>query len=117
RRPARLRSLGIAWRVVGFMVVVGLSSGLVFVLAPALRFLRVNPGPALKEGGRESGAGRKGALGSVLVGSQIALGVLVLLAASLLVRSLRNLQEADLGYSRDQLLLARVDFLQSGYKG
>src|SRR5258708_34523244 len=29
----------------------------------------------------------------------------------------RNLQEVDLGYSRDQLLLARVDFLQSGYKG
>ncbi|PYT08139.1 MAG: hypothetical protein DMF60_05550 [Acidobacteria bacterium] len=34
-----------------------------------------------------------------------------------MVRSLRNLQVADLGYSRDQLLLVRVDFLQSGYKG
>jgi len=43
--------------------------------------------------------------------------VLVLVTAGLLVRSLRNLQEVDLGYSRDQLLLARVDFLQSGYKG
>src|SRR5204862_7050105 len=110
RRPARLRSLGIAWRVVGFMVVVGLSSGLVFVLAPALRFLRVKPGPALKEGGRESGAGRKGALGSVLVGSQIALGVLVLMSASLLVRCLRNLHAVYIGYSIAQLLFARVDF-------
>jgi len=116
-RHASLLSLGIDWRVLGFTGVVCLSAGMVFGLAPALRFLRVKPGPALKEGGRESGAGRKGALGSVLVGSQIALGVLVLMTASLLVRSLRNLQEADLGYSRDQLLLARVDFLQSGYKG
>ena len=39
------------------------------------------------------------------------------MTAGLLVRSLRNLQEADLGYSRHQLLLARVDVLQSGYKG
>jgi predicted permease len=45
------------------------------------------------------------------------LGVLVLITAGLLVRSLRNLQEADLGYSRDQLLPARIDFLHSGYRG
>jgi len=41
----------------------------------------------------------------------------VLMTAGLLVRSLRNLQEADLGYSRDRLLLARVDILESGYRG
>ncbi len=110
-------SLGIDWRVLGFTGGICLSAGIVFGFAPALRFLRLNPGLTLKEGARDFRTGRKGVVGSVLVGSQIALGVLVLMTAGLLVRSLRNLQEADLGYSRDQLLLARVDFLQSSYKG
>jgi predicted permease len=44
-------------------------------------------------------------------------GVFVLMGAGLLVRSLWKLQEADLGYSRDKLLLVRVDLGASGYKG
>jgi predicted permease len=77
----------------------------------------VKPGAALKEGGRGGEAGAKGSFGRMLVSAQIALGVLVLMAAGLLVRSLRNLQEADLGYSRERLLLDRVDLLESGYQG
>ncbi len=110
-------SLGLDWRVLGFTGGICLTAAVVFGLAPARRFLRVKPGLALKEGARGPEAGPKSSLGLILVSSQIALGVLVLMTASMLVRSLRNLQESDLGYSRDQLLLARVDFLQSGYKG
>jgi predicted permease len=110
-------SLTLDWRVLGFTGGVCLFCGLLFGLAPAVRFLRVKPGLALKEGARDSGAGSKGGVGRVLVSSQIALGVLVLMTAGLLVRSLRNLQGFDLGYSRDQLLLARVDLVASGYKG
>src|SRR6266702_2423422 len=86
-------SLGLDWRVLGFTGGVCLSAAMVFGLAPALRFLNVGPGGALKEGGR------------------------ALMTAGLLVRSLGNLQEVDLGYSRDRLLLARVDILESGYRG
>ena len=110
-------SLGLDGRVLGFTAVICLSSVLAFGLAPALRFLHVKPGVALKEGAHYAEVRRKSGFGRVLISSQIALGVLVLVTAGLLVRSLRNLQEVDLGYSRDQLLLARVDFLQSGYKG
>jgi predicted permease len=110
-------SLGLDWRVLGFTGVMCLSSVLAFGLAPALRFLHVKPSVALKEGAHYAEVSRKSGFGRVLISSQIALGVLVLVTAGLLVRSLRNLQEVDLGYSRDQLLLARVDFLQSGYKG
>jgi predicted permease len=39
------------------------------------------------------------------------------MTANLLVRSLRNLQEADLGYNRDQLLLVPVDLYSAGYQG
>ena len=110
-------SLGLDWRVLGFTAGVCLSAALVFGLAPALRFLRVKPGAALKEGGRNAEASVKSSFGRTLVSAQIALGVLVLMTAGLLVRSLRNLQKVDLGYSRERLLLARVDVLASGYQG
>jgi predicted permease len=110
-------SLGLDWRVLGFTGGICLCAAIVFGLAPALRFLHVKPGAALKEGARGAEAGVKGSFARTLVGAQIALGVLVLMTAGLLVRSLRNLQEVDLGYSREQLLLARVDLLESGYQG
>jgi predicted permease len=110
-------AIGIDWRVLGFTAAVCLSAGILFGLAPALRFLRVKLNLALKEGSRDSGVGTRPGAGRILIGAQITLGILVLMTASLLVRSLRNLQEADLGYSRDQLILTRVDALASGYKG
>jgi len=114
RRPL---SLGLDWRVLGFTGGICLSAAILFGLAPALRFLNVRPGAALKEGGRGAETGPKSSFGRVLISAQIALGALVLMTAGLLARSLGNLQEADLGYCRDQLLLARVDILESGYRG
>jgi predicted permease len=110
-------SLGVDWRVLGFTAAICLTAGMLFGLAPALRVLHVKLGRSLKEGVRDLGAGPKSSLRFVLAASQIALGVLVLMTANLLVRSLRNLQEADLGYSRDQLLLVPVDLLSGGYQG
>jgi predicted permease len=109
-------SLGLDWRVLGFTGGICLSAAIVFGLAPALRFLNVKPGGALKEGGRAA-TGAKTSFERFLLSAQIALGALVLMTAGLLVRSLGNLQEVDLGYSRDRLLLARVDILESGYRG
>jgi predicted permease len=109
--------LGLDWRVLGFTAGVCLLAGILFGLAPALRFLHISLAPALKEGGRDaSGSATKNRVGHVLISSQVALAVLVLMAAGLLLRSLRNLQEMDLGYSRDQLVLARIDPIGSGYK-
>jgi predicted permease len=110
-------SLALDWRVLGFTGGICLSAAIVFGLAPALRFLNVRPGAALKEGGRRAETDPKSSFRRILISAQIALGALVLMTAGLLVRSLRNLQEADLGYSRDRLLLARVDILESGYRG
>src|SRR5690348_4510660 len=115
RASTDMLALGVDRRVFIFTAAVCVAVGLLFGLAPALRSLRADLDSALREGGR--GASRSGARGgSILVGSQIALGVLVVMASALLVRSLRKLQEVDLGYSRDHLLLARLDLLTSGYK-
>jgi putative ABC transport system permease protein len=110
-------SLALDWRVLGFTTAICLLAGMLFGLAPALRVLHVKLGRSLKEGVRDFGTGSQSNIRYVLAASQIALGVLVLMAASLLVRSLRNLQDADLGYSRDQLLIVPIDLLTAGYKG
>ena len=107
--------LSLDWRVLGFTAAVCLLAAVLFGLGPALRFLRVKVGTALKEGGRDSGL-RPGARGRrLLLGAQIAVGVFVLMMAGLLVRSLRNLEDQDLGYNRSRLLLARVDTGASGF--
>jgi putative ABC transport system permease protein len=110
-------SLQLDWRVLGFTTAVCLSAGVLFGLAPALRVLRVQLNKSLKQAGRHFEVGPKSGLRYILTASQIALGVLVLMAASLLVRSLQNLEETNLGYSRDQLLLVPIDLFASGYKG
>lgn len=51
----------------------------------------------------------------MLVASQVALSLLVLFAAGLLVRSLQNMRNLDLGYRRDGLLLISADPLSAGY--
>ncbi|HKF25868.1 MAG TPA: ABC transporter permease, partial [Candidatus Acidoferrum sp.] len=109
--------LELDWRVLGFTAAVCLVSAILFGLGPALRFVNVKAASALAEGSRTSGSKRKLKSGRLLLGAQIAVGVFVLMGAGLLVRSLWKLKEADLGYNRDKLLLVRVDFGASGYRG
>jgi hypothetical protein len=48
---------------------------------------------------------------------QIALSVMLLIGAGWFIRTLRNLENVDLGYPREKLALVRVDFLSAGYSG
>jgi predicted permease len=116
RNSTAALGLDIDWRVLAFTAAVCLVGGLLFGFAPAIQFLKPGLDHDLKEGNRRASAGL-GRTGRILVSSQIALGVLVLMAAGLLVRSLQKLQDVDLGYSRDHLVLAKVDLVTSGYKG
>jgi predicted permease len=109
--------LELDWRVLGFTAAVCLVAALLFGLIPALRLVKTKVGSALGEGVRDSGPKMKLQTGRLLLGAQIAVGVFVLMGAGLLVRSLWKLEGADLGYSRDKLLLVRVDLGASGYKG
>jgi len=95
-----------------------LLTGLIFGLAPAWQSSRVNVSLTLKEAGRGlTGSSARIGLGKVLVIGQIALSAMLLIGAGWFVRTLRNLENVDLGYSRDRLILVRVDFLSAGYSG
>lgn len=99
--------------VLALVVVISILTTILFGLVPALRSTRVDVVSALKENARTlSGGGRR--LGKLLVIGQVALSLLLLIAAGLFIRSFINLETKDIGYSRTRLLLLQIDPLASG---
>jgi len=103
-------------RVLAFTFFVSLVAGILFGLFPALRTLQVSASPVLKETNRTTrDRNSRFAWGKGLIAGQVAVSLLVLFAASLLVRSLQKLMTQDFGYERDHLVIARVDAVAGGY--
>jgi predicted permease len=99
------------WRVLGFTSALAIFTCVLFGLAPALRATSVSPGLALKEGGRGTTQGRsRFGLRRILVVSQIALSLMLLVGALLFARSLKNLATLDPGFRRDGILVVDIDF-------
>ena len=92
--------------ILAFTASISLLSALVAGLWPALRAVRVAPGPSLKQGGPVSSS--KG-LGGWMVPAQVAVSVTLLFAASLLGRSFLKLLLENSGFQADGLVLANVD--------
>jgi predicted permease len=93
-------------RVLLFTAGVTLLTAFLFGLAPALQGSRVSPGGALKE---EAGAIAGGAahvrLRKALVGLQVGLSCLLLIGAGLFARTIRNLQNVNLGFNTDNVVM------------
>lgn len=108
------------WRVLGVAAGLSLLTGVLFGLAPALRSTRVEVISAMKEMQAGTPWGlrffRRVSLTQALVAGQIALSLLMLVAAGLFVRTLTNLQKVDLGFNSEDLLLFEVNAKQAGYK-
>jgi putative ABC transport system permease protein len=113
----RAEEAGMDLRVLAFAMVVALGTTLVFGLAPARLFVRVNPADALRDGGRGATAGRsRSRLRSVLVVAETALSVVLLIGAGLLLQSLWALQRVELGFVPEHVLTARVSLPETGYE-
>ena len=103
-------------RVLLFTAGVCLLTGILFGLMPALRARRVAVALTLKSGTQNGNSAHAGwNLGKLLVTGQVALSLLVLFIAGLLVHSLQNIRNIDLGYNREHLLLVSTDPLAAGY--
>ena len=104
-------NLGTDWRVLGFTAALAVLTCVLFGLAPALRTTSVAPGSALKgsAGGLNNGPTRFG-LRRVLVVSQIALSLTLLVGALLFAQSMNNLAKVDAGFQRDGILVADIDY-------
>jgi len=105
--------LGLDWRVLAFTLTIAAATGLVFGLAPALQVSRPDLVVALK--GSRGSTHRRLSLGSILVVSEVALSLTLLVAAGLCVRTLKNVEAIDVGYEPSQVLTARLDLARQGY--
>jgi predicted permease len=107
------------WHVLLVTLVLSLVCGVLFGLAPALQAARAALMPGLRDRSlSESGVRVRSArpsLTQVLVVSQIATSLLLLVAAGLFVRTLSNLQSVSLGFNRDHVLLFELNAPQAGY--
>jgi predicted permease len=105
----QLGTVGIDLRVLAFTLLVSLVTSLLFGLAPAFVGTRLNLVDALKQGGRygTSGPGSQ-RLRNVLVVTEMALSLMLLVGASLLVRSILRLQGQSLGIRQDHLLRGQI---------
>ncbi len=102
--------LSLDWRVLGYTSALAFCTTLLFGLIPAIRATSTPPSEALKSGGRGMTASReKFGLRRVLVVSQVALSLVLLVGALLFVRSLRNLYTLDPGFNQDGVLIANLD--------
>ena len=109
--------LEVSQRVLLFTAGLSIATGILFGLIPALRATKTDLTPALKE--VSSGLGhRKGGtlLGKLLVAGQVAASLLLLIGAGLFVRSLEKLMTIDLGFTRESVLVMRLEPRGSDHK-
>ena len=104
------------WRVLGFTAGLAVLTCVLFGLAPALRATRASPGAVLKSAGRGMTASRERfGLRRMLVVSQVALSLVLLVGALLFVRSLRKLLTLDAGFHQDGILITQMDLTRSAF--
>src|SRR5713226_1674072 len=104
-------NISLDWRVLLFTGAVAILTCAFFALVPAFRSSRVEPGVVLKGGSRGTTAGHQRlSLQRLLVVSQIAVSVVLLVGAQLFVRSFRNLATLDPGFREKGILITYADF-------
>jgi predicted permease len=104
------------WTVLAFTASLGILTCILFGLYPALRATRTEPVAAMRSDGRGATASReKFGIRRVLVVSQVALSLVLLVGALLFVRSLRNLLTLDAGFREDGVLITGVDISRLNY--
>src|SRR6185369_17150102 len=106
--------VGLDWRVLILSLLVSIFAGAIFGLAPALQATRPNVAGTLKDTAAQGGAART-RLRSVLVVSQIAISLIVLIAAGLVVRTLQQLQTMNPGFDAHNGLTMSFDLGLQGY--
>jgi predicted permease len=94
-------------RSLAYTVGISISTGIVFGLVPALQATRSNLQDSLKEGARGATGGRRAWLRNGLVVAEISMALILLIGASLFVRSFLNLQNAQVGFDTAPLLTMR----------
>src|SRR5277367_4691340 len=105
----RFNEVRIDWAVLAFALLISILTGLVFGLPPALHSAKVALYAAIREGGLGSGYSTKtGRLRDVLIVSELAFAVILMVGAGLLLRTLRDLLQENPGFNPTQVVTANT---------
>jgi len=97
------------WRVLAFTALVAIVVALLFGVVPALRASRTEPIDAIRERSRSTAGEPRIGFGGVLVAGQVALCLVLVVAAGLFIRTFTALATLNVGFDRDPVLLVRLD--------
>jgi predicted permease len=101
--------VGLDWRVLSFTLLLSLGTGVLFGLIPALHGSRTDLNATLKESGGRSGTGfRHNKTRSLLVVSEIALALILLVGSALLIRTFIALRAVNPGFDSSNILTMRM---------
>jgi macrolide transport system ATP-binding/permease protein len=107
--------LHVDWRVLVFSMIVSVMTGVLFGLIPALQATKPDLIPALKDAVSQSGV-RRSLLRNGLVVAQIAVSLLLLIAAGLTLRALQRLRVMNPGFNPENVLMMNFDLKLQGYQ-
>ena len=106
----RLEAAAIDARVLMFVVVVSVITGLLFGVLPAMRLSQLRPIHAMREGSRTLAGGRgEQRVHNALVVAQTAIGLVLLIGSGLLIRSFVSIQNVNPGFDPKHVLTARLE--------
>jgi len=109
--------LGINLTVLAFTFGLSMLAGIIAGLASVWHSIRTNLNDALKAGGRsDSSGGSYHRLKSVLIVSEVALSLVLLIGAGLMVRSFMEMMRADLGIKSDNVLALQISLPRESYQ-
>jgi putative ABC transport system permease protein len=111
----RAGQVGLDFRILLFTFMLSLLAGIVFGLAPAWQATKMDLNTTLKEGGRGDSGGASHRLRGVLVATEIALAVTLLIGVGLFIKSFTRLQEVDPGFEARNLMAARLSLPAARY--
>ena len=113
----RAKEVAVDGRVFGFTLAVSLLTGIIFGLAPALQASRPDLNETLKESGRSAtGSASHRRVRSLLVVSEIALSLVLLVGAGLLMRSFLKLQAVNTGFNPQNVLTMQISLRGPNYQ-
>jgi putative ABC transport system permease protein len=112
----RAAEIQIDWQVLVFTFAIAVMTGVIFGLVPALQASSLNLNEALKEsGGKGTGGFVRHRVRSLLVVTEVALALVLLVGAGLLIKSFHRLQQVNAGFNPENVLSVPFVLPQSKY--
>ena len=98
-------AIALDWRILTFTLIISVLTGILFGLVPAIKASQTDLTATLKESGSRSGTGfRQNKTRSLLVMTEMALALILLVGAALLVRTFFELRTVDAGFETHNIL-------------